>query len=230
MFDVSPEGANFWFDISNAILLLGAVLVAVGTFGAIKLSGVKEKFSDERIAANEAETKRAVAESDAAKEGTARANERIAELSTQAELLRKDTAEANKVAAEAQLALEKFKAPRTLSDEQISRIKEKVKFFEGQHFSIITYWNIEEPVNFAKRIGDDALIASGWVYDKPLNGETFVGVFTGVKLAISDQSPEIAIEAAKALSSALEDEGITVPIINEPTYKTFIKLEIGIKP
>lgn len=86
MFDVSAEGANFWFDISNLVLLVGAVLVAVGTYGAIKFSGIKEKFADERISANETETKRAVAESDKANAALgiaqadiAKANVRIAE-------------------------------------------------------------------------------------------------------------------------------------------------------
>jgi hypothetical protein len=93
MFD-SPESASLWFDIFNGVLFAGALLVTVGTWGTIKTAGIKERFSDERIAANEAETKRAIADSDAAKEGTAKANERIAELSAQSEQLRKDTAEA----------------------------------------------------------------------------------------------------------------------------------------
>lgn len=110
MFDVSPEGANFWFDISNLVLLFGAVLVAAGTFGTIKFAAIKEKFSDERIT-------RSIADSDAAKEGTAKANEHIASLTKQSEQLRKDTAEANARAAELQLELEKIKEPRTLSPE-----------------------------------------------------------------------------------------------------------------
>ena len=61
MFDVSPDGANLWFDISNVVLLVGAVLVALGTYGTIRFAGIKEKFSDERVAANEVETKRAIA-------------------------------------------------------------------------------------------------------------------------------------------------------------------------
>jgi hypothetical protein len=117
MFDTA-ESASLWFDIFNGVLLLGAFLVLVGTWGTIKTAAIKEKFSDERTAANEAETKRAVADSDTAKEGTAKANERIAELSKQAEQLRKGTSEANAKAAEAQLALEKYKAPRNLTAAQ----------------------------------------------------------------------------------------------------------------
>jgi hypothetical protein len=134
MFDVSPEAANLWFDISNLVLLAGAVFVAMGTYGTIKFASMKEKFSDDRIVANEAETKRATADSDLAKEGTAKANERIAELSTQAEQLRKDTADATARALEAQVALEKFKAPRSISVEQRNRIVEEMKKFAGQQY------------------------------------------------------------------------------------------------
>lgn len=121
MFDVSSDGANFWFDISNVILLVGAVLVAIGTYGTIRFAGIKEKFSDGRIAANGRETRRAIADSDTAKEGMAKANDRVAILTAQAEQLRKDT-------VEAQLELEKIKAPREISDglrvEMISLLSE----------------------------------------------------------------------------------------------------------
>ena len=54
MFD-SPESAALWFNIFNGVLFTGALLVAVGTWGTIKTAGIKERASDERIAANEAE-------------------------------------------------------------------------------------------------------------------------------------------------------------------------------
>src|SRR5258708_22022352 len=79
MFD-SPESASLWFDIFNVVLFSGALLVTIGTWGTIKTAGIKERFSDERIAANEAETKRAIADSDSAKEAAAKANEHLAVL------------------------------------------------------------------------------------------------------------------------------------------------------
>jgi hypothetical protein len=132
MFDVSPGGANFWFDLSNVVLFVGAVLVALGTYGTIKFAAIKEQYSDERVSANEAETKRAVADSDAAKEGTAKANERIAELSTQAEQLRKDTVEAQAQATKAELKLAQLRRVtelRTLVDREafVDFLKDKPK-------------------------------------------------------------------------------------------------------
>jgi hypothetical protein len=88
MFDVTPEAADFWFDASNALLFLGAFAVAVGTYGSIRMGAAKESFSNERIAANEKETARAIADSDIAKEGTAKANERIAELNNETAKMR----------------------------------------------------------------------------------------------------------------------------------------------
>jgi hypothetical protein len=108
------ESANLWFDIFNVSLAVGAFLVLVGTVGTIKTTAIKERYADERVAANEAQAKRAVADSDAAKEGTAKANERIADLSVQAEQLRKDTAEANARAAETEERLQKQRMSRAL--------------------------------------------------------------------------------------------------------------------
>jgi hypothetical protein len=93
MFD-SPESASLWFDIFNGILFTGAFLVFVGTWGTIKTAGIKERYSDERIAANEAETKRAIADSDTAKEGTAKANEAIAVATQRAAALENEAAQA----------------------------------------------------------------------------------------------------------------------------------------
>jgi hypothetical protein len=90
----SPESANLWFDIFNGVLLTGAFFVAVGTWGTIKTAAIKERFSDERISSNELETKRAIAESDSAKEGTAKANEAIAAANERAAALENDAAQA----------------------------------------------------------------------------------------------------------------------------------------
>jgi hypothetical protein len=90
MFD-TPESANLWFNVSNGILVIGAVAVAVRNLWAdIYAAYKKEKFSDERIAANEAGTKRAVADSDIAKESAAKANETAARLNNEAPRLQAD--------------------------------------------------------------------------------------------------------------------------------------------
>jgi hypothetical protein len=103
MFD-TPESANFWFNVSNSILVIGALAVAIGTYGAISTAYKKEKFSDERIAANEAETKRAAAESD-------KANAAL-------EIAKADIAKAN---AEAAKAIERGLQIQLLLDAEVKR-------------------------------------------------------------------------------------------------------------
>src|SRR5260221_3617059 len=128
------ETANTWFGRSWWGLMIAGGITALAACATVAFlilqfwsSNIKERFSDERIAANEAETRRAIADSDAAKEGTAKASERVAELSAQAEGLRKDTAESNARAEEAKLELEKFKAPRQLDLGQQARIFEQTR-------------------------------------------------------------------------------------------------------
>jgi hypothetical protein len=108
MFDVSLESANLWYDFFNVILFVGAFAVAVGTYGSIKMGAVKEKFADERTAANEAATARAVADSDAAKVDVAIANQKIAAAN-------QDIAKSNERAA----ALEKDAAQARLEQRRI---------------------------------------------------------------------------------------------------------------
>lgn len=73
MLDVSAAQASFWFDIFNAILVIGAVFVALGTYGSLRMGAVKERFADTRLGAAEATA--ASAEKEAAK-----ANESAAKL------------------------------------------------------------------------------------------------------------------------------------------------------
>jgi hypothetical protein len=110
MFDVTPHGADFWFDAFNVLLFVGAFAVAVGTYGSIKMGSAKERFSNERTSANERETARAVADSDTAKAAATKAHERIAELSVEGEQLRKDTAEAKATLGVAQADIAKAQA------------------------------------------------------------------------------------------------------------------------
>lgn len=149
----SAESASLWFDIFNGVLFIGALLVTIGTWGTIKTAGIKERFPDERIATNEAETRRSIADSDPAKEGTAKANERIADLSTQAEKLRKDTAEANARALEAQLALEKIKSVRTIPATEIPRFVAALSKFEGTNAVIYVASDALEPNVLAGVLG-----------------------------------------------------------------------------
>ncbi|TDK23073.1 hypothetical protein E2F46_11950 [Luteimonas aestuarii] len=62
MFNIIPQAADAIYSWSNLLIVLGAMLALVGTVGAVWSGGVREKFADERITANEAETAKAKAE------------------------------------------------------------------------------------------------------------------------------------------------------------------------
>jgi hypothetical protein len=99
IWNISEPAADFLFNLFNVVLIFGAFAVFVGTIGSIWMQAAKSYFSDERIAANEAATARAKADAEIAREGAAAAHAK---------------------ALEAELALEKYRAPRTLSPPQIT--------------------------------------------------------------------------------------------------------------
>src|SRR5713226_6952255 len=74
---------NFWSSAFNWFLICGAFAIAIGTVGSIRTQATKERFADERISANEAETEKAKASS-------ARSLERVAELNNETERLKSD--------------------------------------------------------------------------------------------------------------------------------------------
>jgi Tfp pilus assembly protein PilX len=185
MFD-SPESANLWFDVFNGILFTGAVLVTVGTYGTIKAGAAKERFSDERVAANEAETKRAIADSDVAKQGAAEASAR---------------------AAEAQLALERFKAPRELTGEQLERIVSTLSKFAGQEYVVTTFWDLKEPLAFAN-ILHHALQQAGWKFIPPTSATFMLGGIAGVQVWVHPMAKQPVRDAANAVVAALNAEQI----------------------
>jgi hypothetical protein len=222
MFDTA-DSAGFWFDIFNGVLLLGAFLVLVGTWGTIKTSAIKERFADERTVANEAETKRAIADSDAAKEATAKADQRNAELTTQAEQLRKHTADANARAAEAKLELEKFRAPRTLSPEQSARLTKALRPFSGVKFDG-AWSSLEGEIDFFFTSLEDALKQAGWEsisFNGPgliygCAGRSSVGMANaaGIVIAVNfETNPELT-SAALALLKILSEEGVS-PVLQQ---------------
>lgn len=95
MWTLSSSMADKCFGVFNVILIVGAAAVLIGTIGTVIIAGVREQFSDLRISSNEAEARRAVADSDVAKQGAeearanaATANERAATLEKEAAQLR----------------------------------------------------------------------------------------------------------------------------------------------
>jgi hypothetical protein len=87
MWEISSPLADRLFTLSNAVLIIGATMVLIGTIGAVVLSGVREQFSNARISDNETKTASATAEA-------AKAIERAAALEKEATQARASIAEA----------------------------------------------------------------------------------------------------------------------------------------
>ena len=107
-FAITEALADRFLWWSNAALILGAVAVLVGTIGTVAMTSAREQFANERISNNETETARA-------NESAAKANER---------------------AAQSELALERYKAPRVsgLKESDLQLAVEELKGFAGTKF------------------------------------------------------------------------------------------------
>jgi hypothetical protein len=133
--------------------------------------------------------------------------------------LKKDAAEATARALEAQLALEKFKAPRTLTLEQRARIVDKLKQFSGTEYDIAISDSEPEILGLVLTI-EVVLSTAGWTEldwkgagqalirggNQPLIrlGASVTNVFIGAHTG----SPAKLFEFALALSNAFDAEGI----------------------
>ena len=62
MFSISAPAADTIYTCANVLLVVGATLALIGTAGVFWSGGVRERFADERISTNEAETAKAKAE------------------------------------------------------------------------------------------------------------------------------------------------------------------------
>ena len=200
---------EFWDRIGIRSLIWGAVLGVIALLLTAASAYILYRVAD-------------VAQKDLEDE-TKSSTERIAELSTQSEELRKATAEANARAAEAQLELEKYKTPRRLDDAQSGRIKSVASKFPGTPFDVTV--NLEsEPESFAAQIGE-VLVSAGWIW-KDRNNTPGLAINLGKHQAgMLNGGPPLAIEidASKAndweqtvllLGNALAAEG-HMPILNK---------------
>lgn len=150
MFDITLPVAERWYDIFNIVLIIGAIAVAIATYGVIKMGAIKEHFADERISANEAKTARAIADSDIAKAQAAEANARAAEANKKAEEERL-----------ARLKIEARLAPRTLTGTQQQAIIDKIRPFAQQQFEFASYQEDQEVHGLVLTL-IQTLLAAGW--------------------------------------------------------------------
>lgn len=140
LWNISSSQAELFYGLFNWALILGAFTVFIGTIGSITMGTAREYFSNERLSANEVATERAKTEAETAREGAAKANAR---------------------AAEADLALAKFRTPRTLTIEQQAVIGEKLRAFAGTRFDAAVIRSDPETYQLLGMI-EAPLATAGW--------------------------------------------------------------------
>jgi hypothetical protein len=211
----------WWSDVANNVLVASLIFGVVATFLIVKAGNVKEAHwdNDRRQSA-----------------------ERIAALSAQSDELRKETAEANARALEAQLELERFKAPRNLNPEQQQRIIDKLAQFAGTPFDLEVNPS-PEPIEFLSQLAA-ILTSAGWKWlSRQDTGGTGVSsglpgapvaaisaAFVGLGIAIDISQEATWLAAVMALANALAAEGIKVQVQTKATMPTnAIHIVVGTK-
>lgn len=170
---ISSPLASFLYDLANVVLSVGALAVLVGTIGAIWMGSVKERYSDERIAANEAQTATANAAAERAKEGASKADERASEANKEAARANERAGNLEKEAAEARVEQERLRVrslelqlqinrmgPRQLSQSQINSIMSSVKSETFRPMLRVDYSDDAETIPYAEALAN-AFLGSG---------------------------------------------------------------------
>lgn len=132
LLDISLPTANSLFGLSNIALIIGGILVLMGSVGVFWSGAIKERYAEERASGNEAETAKAMAES-------ARANESNTRLKLELEKERNE-----------RLRLEKKIAPRTISVRQQKKLSTQFSSMGWEKAEIIWH-GAGEPEAFARQ-------------------------------------------------------------------------------
>jgi hypothetical protein len=219
----APQTADFLFALSNVALIIGLALTVVATIGSVWMANVREGYL---------------------KHDLAEADRRSAEANAAGEEARAAASEANARASEAALQLEKFRAPRTLNDEQLQRIVSRVREFAGQEYrAVLTAGGFD--VRNVWIALNKALTTAGWSRMPPPGvafGEPPAGIAagsqSGIVVAIA-VAPPLArragvVPAARALTEALDSVGLDARMEltgdHNERKPNIITIHIGLKP
>jgi hypothetical protein len=188
--DMSLEAASWWSDAANLVLVGSLVAGVLSTFAIVRLGNVKEHHWD-----------------------TARedARIRVAALDAETEKAKAASAEANARALEAQVALEQFKAPRSMSPEQRQRLVRSMSKWKrlpdsGQMQSVAVFAvdSSFESHALADQIAD-ALGPSGADFSinryPVMYGQSFSVAGVGILKGPSVRGNEVANDLVRALNS-----------------------------
>lgn len=210
---MSLPWAEFISFWANWILVAALIVGVAATWGIVVSGNVKEAASKREIA----------------------------RLSADAGASRAAAAEANARAIEAQLALERFKSDRTLSDNQRAKIVEKIREFAGQSY-ILSVSPDQEALQLMRLLAP-IFRHAGWKQVKSpsalLDADTQAGISTAtergvrVQIAPSKQTDKHLLEVSSAMTAALNAEGIAAEqtLVQElDQTPDAIQIRVGSKP
>lgn len=200
----SFETASWLYDLANVAFIASLVIGVAATVLLVWMGNIKEGYLRRDVAG-----------------ATTRAAEAEARSS-----------EANASALKAQLELEKFRAPRSLSNRQIQDIANRLDKFKGQKFEITTFWDLPEPVALSNQIYV-ALLGARWEFERPENGSFLLGGMEGIQIWVHPKADTEVREAAENLVSALNDDALdaVLKLQNPNNAKdSKIHLNVGTKP
>ena len=197
---------SLWIAVGAGVLT--AVTAFVAGYVGYELTDVVQKEADVRIGEASAQGKAAVAEA-------AKANAELGKAQIAIEQAQARAAEAGARAAEAQLALEIFKAPRSMTRPQQDEIIAAIAQFKGTRFDMAVLPGDPEAANFLGQVSAAMQLAEWeWVeWAHPNNGLTFtyswpnlpnvgqMGGF-GIDIFVSSQDEKL-LKAAMALAAVL---------------------------
>lgn len=209
MYNISSQLADLVFMLSNILLVVGAVLALIGTAGTFWSSGIRDKYSNERIAANEAETARA--KSDAAKANA-------------------DAAIANSVALNAKVEIEKAKTEqerlklqmswRTLSAEQSVIIGKTLR--EGGVLQVWLTFVKEDPESNIFREDINQSITSAGIKTK---------YYCGYTMAVGLKVKGGSVENRQLVLRAFSEACVLIMESSEPGFNNGeLEILVGSKP
>jgi hypothetical protein len=134
----------------------------------------------------------------------------------------------------AELEADKLKnrfSDRILNGDQAKSITANIKPYTGQEFTVVTYWDLREPLALSNRISD-VLNRGGWKYVEPNAGTILYPGISGVEVWIHPDASATTKQAARVLASALSKIGIETKIMQQNPKNPFdpkIRLNVGTK-
>jgi hypothetical protein len=216
LFDVSLDTANELYAWGWRLSLGGAVVTALGV--AMLMLGTRVRDHDfEHQVAN------LNLEAGQARERAGKLEEKAAELEKESNEAKAAIADANARALEAQVALERFRAPRTLSLMQQQDLRAKLAPFAGTKVRVWTLPTGSPDISSLADLIANVLEQAKWVVGRAtsLSGKSFPGVIVAVRTGsnLERQAETIvgflnSLNIAAAIAAPFDNESGLMPASN----------------